>query len=882
MPSETAENTPAMRQYHRFKRRHPDCILFFRLGDFYEMFHEDARIGARVLGVTLTQRTEGVPMAGVPFHSAETYLRRLIQAGYRVAVCDQIEDAAQAKGVVEREITRLVTPGTLTDETLLEEGQENPLCAVAVLEKRGEAGLAWTELSTGAFTVARIAVDALADELARIAPRELLYAGEDEDAEPPERIAQAASGLALSATPRPPGDFRAEEASEALKRQFRVASLAGFDLEEDDPAVGPAGAVVRYLLETQRTADGAANERIRHLQPPKRFRRAEHLVVDQTSLTSLEVERTIRSGETAGSLLGALQGCVTAMGKRLLRHWLCYPLRERAAIEKRQDAVAALVADTALEGRLREALDGVQDVERIAARLGVGRATPRDLVALGTSAGRARALADLLAESPALGPFAERLRAGLASLDELAARIGAACVESPPAHMRAGGLIRDGFDESLDEYRSLQRDSDDWLARYQSRLTEETGIPTLKVGYNKVFGYYIEVTAAHRDKAPDAWSRKQTLKNAERYITPELKEYEDKVLSAEQRSLQREQTLFAELCEEAQGHLEALRAFAAVAGELDVLACFARHAVRRGHVRPAIADEPVLEITGGRHPVLEQRLGEGFVPNDASLGTGSSSEASLALITGPNMAGKSTYIRQSALITLLAHTGAFVPAESATVGVTDRIFTRVGASDELHEGQSTFMVEMTETANICHHATARSLVILDEIGRGTSTLDGLALAWAIAEHLAARGCRALFATHYHELTTLAERHATIRNLNVAVREWGEEVVFLHRILPGASNRSYGVHVARIAGLPDPVVSRAGEILDQLEVRSAAGPDPSPAAPESSGQEDGQLSLFTEYVDHPAVDELRQLDLNELTPLAAFDRLRALKARVDGR
>ncbi|MFW6060156.1 MAG: DNA mismatch repair protein MutS, partial [Phycisphaeraceae bacterium] len=856
MAAKSPDQTPAMRQYHRFKQQHPGCVLFFRMGDFYEMFHDDAKLAHKVLGVTLTQRTEGVPMAGVPYHAVENYLRRMIEAGHRVAVCDQVEDAAQAKGVVKRDVTRVITPGTLTDESLLEEGRENPLAAVVFLGEgakgprgRGAEGeekvaLAWAELSTGAFHVAALAARDLGDELARISPRELLYC-ETANGEAPPRVAALRESVGCALTPRPAWQCRLDEAVDTLKRQYQVAQLTGFGFESDDPALAPAGMIVHYLLETQCSGEerGRATERpgdqgtgsdaapprssLAHLQPPRRFERHAHLVIDQTSLRSLEVERTLRTASTDGALLGVFRGCATAMGKRLLRHWLCYPLRDRAEIEQRQDAVQTLVDDERLRESLHEALDGVQDVQRITARLAVNRALPRDLVALGRSAQQATQLTDLLADRPTVAHYHEALTELVEPMQALAQCIVEACVDEPPAHLREGGLIRDGYDAQLDEDRVLQRDSSTWLAEYQKQLIEETGVPNLKVGFNKVFGYYIELSAANRDKAPDSWSRKQTLKNAERFITPELKEYEQRALSAESRSIAREQELFRQLCERASRHTPELHAFAQLVAELDVLQCFAQRAVRGRYVRPRIVDEPVLHVEGGRHPVLDELLGDQFVPNDVVLGVGdwglgigeeeqgasdgepqspnpNPQSPTLALITGPNMAGKSTYIRQAALITLLAHTGSFVPADRATVGVCDRIFTRIGASDELHAGQSTFMVEMTEAANICHHATSRSLVILDEIGRGTSTLDGLSLAWAIADYLAApengeRGPRTLFATHYHELTQLAEQHASVTNLNVTVREWQDQVVFLHRIVPGATDRSYGIHVAKIAG-----------------------------------------------------------------------------------
>ena len=863
-------DTPAMRQYRRFKEQHPDCLLLFRMGDFYELFYDDAVTAHRALGITLTQRSAGIPMAGVPYHSIEGYLRRLIQAGYRCAICDQIQDAAEAKGVVERDVTRVVTPGTLTDEALLDEGAENHVAAIQFTDDR-EAAIAFAELSTGALHVAELTGDAIRDELARVDPSELLYV-ETADGKPPQRVKDLAQIVGCSLTPRPAWQFRSAEATETLMRQFAVTTLAGFGLTEDEAAIGPSGAVVSYLLETQKLTDG----RLAHLRPPTRYERADHLVVDAVSLRSLEIERTLRSGEASGSLLSTLGDCRTAMGKRALRHWLCYPLADRQRIEMRQRAVGAIVDDPDLSDALVKTLSEIQDVQRIAGRVSVGRPNPRDLCALGKSVASAAALAELLDSRPAFEHLLERLNEITPALDELGDTLNEACVDAPPAHMRDGGLIRDGYDKQLDEYRTLKNDSSDYMARYQAELSEQTGIPSLKLGYNKVFGYYIEVTHAHRDKAPAEWSRKQTLKNAERYITPTLKEYEDKVLGASQKANAREQMIFDRLCKMAGDRLGELHEYAEVVAELDVLACFARRAVKHRYVRPTIVDEPLLSITDGRHPVLDEILADRYVPNDVDLG----GDTSLALITGPNMAGKSTYIRTAALLTLLAHTGSFIPATEATIGLTDRIFTRIGASDEIHMGQSTFMVEMTETANICHHATERSLVILDEIGRGTSTLDGLALAWAIAEHLATKKCRAQFATHYHELTELPERFTNVSNLNVTVREWQDEIVFLHRIAPGAADKSYGIHVAKIAGLPRPVVQRATTLMEQLAVHVAQPIHPAGQPAQTTNESPAQLGLFTEYVEHPAVTSLREADLNALTPLAAFDLLRRLREELD--
>ncbi len=893
-------DTPAMRQFRTFKQQHPDCVLFFRMGDFYEMFEDDAVLTHKVLGITLTQRTEGIPMAGVPYHAVEGYLRRMIEAGYRVAVCDQVQDPKDAKGVVDRAVTRVVTPGTLVDENLLDAGAANVVAAIMFTEagEDSPAVLGAAELSTGSFTVCELAHDRIVDELARLAPSELLYV-ETADGNTPPRVEAIRSTTGCSLTARPGWSFRISDAGDLLREHFSTRTLAGFGLEDDALVLGPAGALLRYLLETQtpyddgtkETVDGDAPQRpLGHLQPPKRSSHDDAIMLDAASLRSLEIERTMRTGQVAGSLLSVLQQCATPMGRRLLRQWLCYPSRRLAVITQRQEAVAAFVADRERAADLAEHLGRVQDVARIVGRVALGRVTPRDILALARSLSQLSKISELLDACDAFMQRSEELTTLGEALLPVARTITQKCVEEPPVHLRDGGIFRDGVDSELDAARALQRDANTWLAAYQKQLIDSTGINSLKVGYNKVFGYYIEVTHAHTSRVPETFTRKQTLKNAERYITPQLKEFEDKVTTAEARAIEREKVLFAKLCALAGKHTDGISRFGSIIAELDVLWCFAENAVRQRFVRPAVVDEPVLKIVQGRHPVLDLSLRQQFVPNDCVLGLANNDtdgdeqdrrtdeRAVLALITGPNMAGKSTYIRQVALITLLAHAGSFVPAEVATIGLTDRIFTRIGASDELHAGQSTFMVEMTETANILHHATPRSLVILDEIGRGTSTLDGLSLAWAITETLADIGCRTMFATHYHELTDLADQFESVTNLHVAVREWNDDVVFLYRIQPGRADQSYGVHVAKIAGVPKATIERAKVLLKNLSVHSEV-PSRSGSL-QAARPHAAQMNLFTEYVEHPALQQLRDLDLDDLSPMQAFDALRRLRERID--
>lgn len=914
-----------MQQYYRFKRRHPDCILLFRMGDFYEAFDEDAVTLSRALNLTLTQRTAGIPMAGIPYHQLENYLRRLIAQGFRVAVAEQMEDPALAKGVVRRAVTRVLTPGTLVEDALLAPESAGTLAGVAFVEPGDDASaaLAIVDASTGAFTLVEVEAKDLSDELVRRGVRELVYA-QTADGRNPERIARVLSVVNVASTPRPPWHFRRDEAHEALRAHFGVATFAGFGLDDDDPCLLPAGAVLRYLLETQTPADdGADGSRpLTHLSPPRRESPLGFVGVDAVSLRALEVERTIRGASPHaeagdGSLLGLFHAapigagrCRTNMGKRLLRDWLVRPLSDPDAIRARQDAVALFAADRRLASAAGELLADVQDVARIAARIALGRATPRDLVALGSSLRALDRLAGVIADAPALAVNHATLDSTRAALAPLARRIAEQCVDDPPATLgKAGkeaGLFRDGVDAELDEARALQRDAGAWLLDYQQRLVREHGLPiasgAVKVGYNQVFGYYIELTSAQARSAPPSFIRKQTLKNAERYTTLELREFEGRVLGAESRAAERERALFDALCADAAALVADITRAGHAAAELDVLLAFADRAAIRGWIRPVLVEPPTLEIIGGRHPVLEAVLGPNFVPNDITLNSAASDDhadaATLALITGPNMAGKSTFIRQTALLVLLAHTGSFIPAERAVIGVADRIFTRVGADDALFAGQSTFMVEMTEAANILHHCTPRSLVILDEIGRGTSTLDGLSLAWAIAEHLAAPpategsssppGPRTLFATHYHELTRLEDQPrfaGRVRNLHVAVREWppGDphaQIVFLHRILPGRTDQSYGVHVARLAGLPGPVIDRAREVLASLSVSHQApaasdGPAADPATRFTGrASTHAQMPLFN--ATHPALEQLRELKLESLTPLQAWDHIRRLK------
>jgi DNA mismatch repair protein MutS len=854
-PSNNPWSTPAMQQYRSMKEAHPECVLFFRMGDFYEMFDEDARTVSKAIGLTLTQRGNGVDMAGVPHHAAEGYLRRMVEQGFRVAVCEQLEKPSEAKGVVKRGVTRVVTPGTLVDEFLLDETKANLLGAMQCVDST--VSIAIVELSTGTFELLQCSIDRLGDLLERLGISEVIIEEDD------TQLAPIAKRFGVAQTMRPAWMFHREEGTAQLEKQYGVTTVEGFGLSTEDVRIGPAGALLAYLKQTQ-----ASDSALAHLRPPSIVRDDSYVALDATTIRSLEIEQTMKGNTNEGSLLWVMQRCHTAMGKRLLRQWLCEPLSCRKTIEERQSVVSLFIEEAELLRKTQSTLGCIQDVARIAGRVSMGRVTPRDIVALGKSIGVCRELASYL-DTPSTKFLQNTLETLSNNLVPLAQMIQVQCAESPPAHMREGGLFKDGFDVQLDEARLLQRDAGAWLSQYQVGLTQSTGINTLKVGFNKVFGYYIEVTHAQTKGVPDTFTRKQTLKNAERYITPELKEFENKVLTAESQAIEREHVLFTQLCSQIALHLPSIAQYADTIATIDTLACFADTATLFGYVKPTLVDDVCIEIKNGRHPVLDRLLQDTFVPNDCFL-----AHETLALITGPNMAGKSTYIRQVALITLLAHTGSFVPADSATIGMVDRIFTRVGASDELHAGQSTFMVEMVETANILNNATKKSLVILDEIGRGTSTLDGLSLAWAIAEQLAERGCRTLFATHYHELTTLADRDNTIMNLHVTVREWQDDIVFLYGIKEGRTDRSYGIHVAKLAGVPNDVVTRANELLETLAVHTQQASTENSHRPPAP-----QMSLFTEYLPSPLVDELKNIDIDSLSPMEAFELLRAFNRRA---
>jgi DNA mismatch repair protein MutS len=847
-----SDDTPLMQQWREVKARHPDALVFFRVGDFYELFNEDAVEGSKLLDLTLTSRNNGsskAPLAGIPAHALETYLRRLVAFGKRVAICDQVEDPALAKGLVRREVTEMVTPGAVFSDALLDARRNNFLAAVAGdAAGEGTVGLALADLTTGDLTVRTVEWERLPDVLGIWQPAEVLL---------PRTWELFPIPGADRATLTFRGDwlFDPRGASEELCRHFRVANLTGYGFEAHDQWLAAAcGALVSYLGEVQPA--GFAG-----LRPPKVERAGGFMALDEMTRRNLELVETLRGTGPDGTLLKVLDEACTPMGGRLLRRWLLAPLLRPDFVHARLDAVQELFDGDGMRRAVRDALGGVRDLERLAVKVGAGRATPREMLALAASLSRLPALLEALggAGSSMLAVHREHLD----PLADVREAIERAIDPEAPVSVADGGVIRAGFDGDLDELRGIRDGAVDFIARLQASEREQTGIGTLKVGFNRVFGYYLEVSRSQSERVPAHYHRKQTLANAERYYTAELKEWEEKVLGAEERIGALEQRLFAELRETAAREVPRIQRVADHVASLDVLAALAEVAVRRDFVRPAVDDGFALEIRGGRHPVVETMMPrEEFIPNDVRL----DADARVMILTGPNMAGKSTVLRQVGLIQLMAQVGSFVPARAARVGIADRIFTRVGASDNLVRGQSTFMVEMNETAAILHAATPRSLVLLDEIGRGTSTWDGLSVATATTEHLHdVVGCKVIFATHYHELTRLDERLDGVVNFSVAVREVGDDIVFLRRLVEGGADRSYGVEVARLAGLPETVVDRAREILRQLEEQSAANGRPAPPP-------DVQLGLFGDGLPHPAVERLRVTKVDELTPLQALNLL----------
>ncbi len=856
--SKVEDITPIRKQYLEIKRQYPNAILFFRLGDFYETFDQDAEIASRELDIVLTSRPVGkgvrVPLAGIPHHAVENYLARLIERGFHVAICEQVGDQP-IKGIFPREVVRVVTPGTLVESGLLPPDANNYLVCVQVQEN--QAGVAYVDISTGEFSTTEISSDdiqiALRAELTRLQPAEILY---------PETI-KLPEGLSTHLTGWQAWHFETERCTEALLKHFGVASLDGYGLHGMTLAVQAAGSIIQYLMDTQPAA-------LKLLSSLSTYSTSEFMNLDASTRRNLELTETIRDGNIHGSLLGELDRVITPMGKRLIRQWVSKPLLDVNLIHRRQQGVLFFYDHGMLRAELRAAIKPLSDLERLATRLVGGSAQPRDLVGMRGTLQRLPGIYQIITDSTqGISEQANTLSALEAVLDnfdncaEELRLLESAIADDPPATLQNIGVIRSGFSAELDGVIERSRHAREWIANLESVERARTGIKTLKVGYNKVFGYYIEVTRANAEHVPPEYIRKQTLVNAERYITPEMKEYEALVLNAEDSIHEIETRIFHQVCEELGVSSKRLILTARALAELDVLASLAEVAALQGYVLPDVVEVDVLEIHEGRHPVVEQSLkNERFVSNDAIFEEGER----IRILTGPNMSGKSTFLRQVALIVLMAQMGSFVPAASARIGLVDRIFTRIGAQDEIYSGQSTFMVEMVETANILHHATNRSLLILDEIGRGTSTYDGVSIAWAVVEYIhnhPSLRAKTLFATHYHELTQLADLLPGVRNYNVAVSETGGRVVFLHKIIPGGADRSYGIHVGQLAGLPSPVVQRAELILLQLERSSGKAVKLDPGIPH-------QMAFFPET--NPLINELRGLDINALSPIEALNIL----------
>lgn len=865
----SAVATPLMQQYREIKARHQSAILFFRMGDFYEMFYEDAETAARVLGLTLTARNNGgaaeVPLAGVPVKAGPEYLRRLVQQGFRVAICEQVEDPKLAKGIVRREVVETISPGVAFADELLDGSRNNFVVAVGV-PTNGVIGLAAADVSTGEFRLELTTLAEVDTVLARFAPRELLVTRGG-------TVLPRTSALdGVLVTEREPWEFDEPMARDDIARQFDVRGLDGLGLEaEDGLAIAAAGALLRYLKEMQPAG-------VPQLARPTVERAGGVMPLDEMTRRNLELVESLRGADTSGTLLAVLDRTMTPMGARLLRQWLLAPLVDRARIDLRLDAVSALAGDSGARDALRAVLDGVRDVERLGSKAAAGRATPREMAALGLSLARLPDVEAATARLGGAGVIAQLMRQW-DGCEEMAFAVRTTLVERPPSQLGDDATIAVGTDAELDALRALRDGGKDAIAAIQTEERARTGIPSLKVGFNRVFGYFIEVTNANRDLVPADYQRRQTLTGAERFVTPALKEYEEKVLTAAERIEARERMLFEALRAAVGREVGRIQCAARIVAELDVLAALADVAAREGYTRPTLTDGFDLDISAGRHPVVEHMMPrDKFIPNDVRL----VEDARLVILTGPNMAGKSTILRQVGLIVLMAQTGSFVPAAAATIGVCDRVFTRVGASDNLVRGQSTFMVEMAETSAILHTATARSLVLLDEIGRGTSTYDGVSIAWAVSEHLHDRvGCKTIFATHYHELVQLADELVAVRNYNVGVREVGDQILFLHRLQPGGADRSYGIEVGRLAGLPAPVIARARTVLALLEgeaehfvpalAPARAGARRPPPAQTSSDQ----FGLFISTERHPVVEQLRAIDVNMLTPLAALQLIAEL-------
>jgi len=863
--------TPAMRQYLEIKETCKDAVLFFRMGDFYEMFFEDAKFAAKTLNITLTTRDRNkenaIPMCGVPYHAANNYIAKLVKEGHKVAVCEQVEDPKEAKGIVRREVTRIITPGVALDEELLDAKSNNFIASVTWNGNIG--GLSYMDVTTGEFKVTEFSdEDSLLEEIKRIEPKELLIPEELSRSKGFTELTKVMDGIRI--TSQSSNNLRYDDAVQGITGHFQVHSLDGFGCSGLGEGIRAAWSVLRYVKETQRGI-------LPHIKKVAPYYQHHFMVIDSMTKKNLELVENIRHGAKKGTLLGLIDKTKTAMGGRKLRVWLDYPLKDVSEINRRLDAVQELLGEKLVREEIQACMVKVYDIERLAVRTALNTANPRDTVSLKDSLKTIPKIKGLLKSFNSA--ILKGIYLGLDEVKEVSELIEAAIVDLPPVAVREGGYIREGFNRELDELRAIIRDGRDWIVRFEAHERKKTGINSLKVRFNKVFGYYIEITRANLTQVPSDYSRKQTLVNAERFITPELKDYEAKVLGAEEKVMELEQMLFNGIMEKVAVHCERIQETANLLSGVDVIAAFAQLAEELDYTRPQVNDGDVTNIVEGRHPVIEADMEEKFVSNDTLLDR---TDNQIIILTGPNMAGKSTYIRQVALIVIMAQIGSFVPAREAAIGVVDRVFTRIGASDDITRGLSTFMVEMSETAGILNNATERSLVILDEIGRGTSTYDGLSIAWAVAEYIHDHPkvrAKTLFATHYHELTELSLTKERVKNCSMAVREWNDKIIFLRKVVPGGSSRSYGIQVARLAGMPIPVIERAKEILLNLErgELNEAGM-PRLASSKNAQQTMNQMNLLGER--DTLKEGLRQMDVNKMTPVEALVKLSQLKEMVE--
>lgn len=864
--------TPMMQQYSRIKEKHQDSILFFRMGDFYEMFYDDAHLAAKVLGIALTARSKGanaIPMAGVPVKAIDNYLAKLVREGHRVAICEQIQDPSEANGIVDRDVVRIITPGTVTEDSVLEEKSNNFL--LSIFPSKKEIGIAWVDISTGIFQVQEFSPTQLADEVARINPIECLIPENKRKFSLPEMdgsvdLEEFIQRQGIYLTLRPDWFFEKTNAQRTLLNHFNVSSLEGYGCESLAHGISAAGSLFHYLKETQKTA-------LAHIDKIEKYESSERMTLDQATRHCLEIKRPLRAGTRKGTLLHVLDRTKTAMGGRLLAQWVTAPLIIVEKIRARQVGVQDFLEQEKEHKKIIELLSQIQDIERLCARVANKRVDARELLSLKNSLQIVPLLSHHLIDFKSL--MVKQLSQNLDQMSELTSLLETAIHPEAKSNLKEGDIISDGYSSELDELRQLQTSGSNWLKEYERKEIEKTGISTLKVGFNKVFGYYIEITHTHSHRVSEDYIRKQTLKNAERYITPELKEYESKVLSASEKSKTLEYEIFVQVRDMVETYLPSLRRLADAISCLDCLSSLAKLARERKYICPTIENSRVLEIEEGRHPVLDVTLDNSFVSNNIYMKPGQE----IIILTGPNMAGKSTYVRQSALIILLAQIGSYVPAKSARIGVVDRIFTRIGASDEIAKGHSTFMVEMIETANILNNATKHSFIALDEVGRGTSTFDGLSLAWSIVEYIQKNiQARTIFATHYHEMADLAEVYPSIRNFNVAVQEWNNEIAFLHKIVEGSASKSYGIDVARLAGIPKPVTLQAKKILGRLERHSLDLRKFTSNCCVVGGNGKIQETLFT-MMGEEVIDTLSQLSIENLTPVEALNILTELQSEA---